>query len=1352
MSRTNELRAPLLESYDNDEVLHKERRRGARCVLLVPVLLCAGLGAASWRLGARWPPPPPKRCAASFSARCGAAACAVGAVAVALAVVAALLRRRRRVDPRAAPQDAAGFASTYTFWWMTPTLRAANAKGRLDAGDLPKLPRSDGAARLARALKATWLERPGGAGSLFVALLARMQPRVVLGALGHGWLFLSLMFLDPIILRRLLDGAGADSAAAARRNLGYAAALSASMFVRVACMEVCFFGSVRAMNNCRTAIVPLVFRAAVGGRTDEDSGKLTNLMATDADKLGRWSWTLFFAAQWSFAVVSLPAVAYCMYDLLGAAALVGAATVVAANQAALEIGKRTKPAVLRLQEARDARAKLTTEMLAGVRLAKLRGWTAAVRARVAAAREAEMAALKTTRYLDALNVFVGCVAALAVPVAIFSWYALVEKKSLSPAVAFTALAWITQMEWSINTLPDIYNLWSSLSPSVERLADFLLRAPKDAGAPPPFPSDAAAAVDGAVGYGARAVATAKFECRRGEVVAVVGPVGSGKSTLLRSLCGADAAVDGWAGTAPGLARAYVGQDPFLLTGTIVDNVAFGLPVDDARVDACLRDCGLGPDLAALPDGRLTPVGPSGVRLSGGQRSRVALARALYAEPDVLVLDDVFSAVDAHTGAALWERAIAPLAGRCAVVLATHQLAYAARPEVSRVVDLGPRGAAAPSRSIEEAKEAPAVEAAPVAETSVETQAPARREPVALEEVAAELRRLLAAREGETVDGALATRLERSLLGLDGDEPERRRGGFIAYRDFVLYLDAFGSRATSAGLAAIAVAACACAVASNVWLSVWADDGAEGAAQTRFLVVYAAIGVLQAGLLALQTILLTLCALDASKTLHEKMLDGVLGAPLRFFDETPQGNALNRFLQDLANVDVDVPTVFLDQLTRTLTVASQLGLVLYFAPWVALMLPLALVPYGFIFSTVRVAARDTRRLEAAAHGPCYAHFDDALRGRETVAAFGALDRFCDANARLVEAMATGKYANDACSKWSQALTTMNGCFLYLAAGLCAVVLVRRGDVSTGQLGLVLLYAASLQRAGMDYMCGLATLEAQFVSVERVAEYCRLARERDDGRGRAPAAPGSAAALVATDVALRYRLSRPLALRGVCLTVAPGEKVAVLGRTGSGKSSLVGALARLYPLAAGAVTVGGVDLAGLPLADARARVRVVEQCSTLARETVRANLLGPSATCGDEAVWAALDRVGVAAAVRRLPGGLDHVCAERGDDFSAGERQLLALARALLPFPPPLLLCDEATANVDEATDAKVHEVLLRGLDATVLVVCHRLAHVAAFDLAVVLDDGRVVEEGRPADLLRDPASRLAGLVAAGKKGG
>ena len=149
-------------------------------------------------------------------------------------------------------------------------------------------------------------------------------------------------------------------------------------------------------------------------------------------------------------------------------------------------------------------------------------------------------------------------------------------------------------------------------------------------------------------------------------------------------------------------------------------------------------------------------------------------------------------------------------------------------------------------------------------------------------------------------------------------------------------------------------------------------------------------------------------------------------------------------------------------------------------------------YVFIFRTVRVAARDARRLEAAAHGPCYAHFNDAIRGRETIRAFGAIDRFEAANLKLTDAMATGRYANEAASKWSQALTTQNGCLLYLAAGLTSVALVARGDMTTGQLGLVLLYSASLQRAAMDYMTGLTTLESQFVSVERVAQYPRPRR--------------------------------------------------------------------------------------------------------------------------------------------------------------------------------------------------------------------------------------------------------------------
>ena len=185
-------------------------------------------------------------------------------------------------------------------------------------------------------------------------------------------------------------------------------------------MEVCFFGSVRVMNNARSAVVPAVFSKALRGEASRrlDSGALTNLMATDADKLGRWTWTIFFLSQWTFAVASLPAVVYCMYDLLGLAALAGAATVVLTNHASMILARRTKPVVAKLQEARDARATLVAEAVASARLAKLRGWASP--AAIEDARAVELKHLKTTRYLDAANVFVGVCAGLAVPAAIFS--------------------------------------------------------------------------------------------------------------------------------------------------------------------------------------------------------------------------------------------------------------------------------------------------------------------------------------------------------------------------------------------------------------------------------------------------------------------------------------------------------------------------------------------------------------------------------------------------------------------------------------------------------------------------------------------------------------------------------------------------------------------------------------------------------------------------------------------------------------------------------------------------------------------------------------------------------------------
>jgi len=233
-------------------------------------------------------------------------------------------------------------------------------------------------------------------------------------------------------------------------------------------------------------------------------------------------------------------------------------------------------------------------------------------------------------------------------------------------------------------------------------------------------------------------------------------------------------------------------------------------------------------------------------------------------------------------------------------------------------------------------------------------------------------------------------------------------------------------------------------------------------------------------------------------------------------------------------------------------------------------------------------------------------------------------------------------------------------------------------------------------------------------------------------------------------MQYKFHLPPVLRGLSLEIPPGAKVAICGRTGCGKSSMFGAICGLYPASGGRILIDGVDIRSLPLPVLRQGLRVISQDAVLLHGTLRDNILGfggaePGELGTDADVWEALRSAGMSSK-EALPEGLDTLVEPGGANFSVGERQLLTLARALVPRNgdrPKLMLCDEATANVDLLTDEKVHAVLL-GLDATVLMICHRLQHINKFDLVVVLSEGRVHEMGPPLQLLQDTTSMLSKL--------
>jgi ABC-type multidrug transport system fused ATPase/permease subunit len=815
------------------------------------------------------------------------------------------------------------------------------------------------------------------------------------------------MFADPLVLNILLTRAQ-SSAPPVLTSLVLVVLLSISMCVRVTCMELTYFASVRVANNARSALVHHVFAQALCSSKPHEVGKLTNLMATDADKIGKSWWITGFLSQWTWAVLSLPLVTVCLYRLVGNAAFIGIASTVITNFLNLKIARITEPVVKRLQERRDERSEALKELLTGMRVIKLEVSENVWHARVEGFRRRELRELACQRYLTAVNDLVGALVSVAIPVSIFAWYTLVDKKTLDSATAFTALAWIAQMQWSLNTLPAIYNLYASLNPSCERLAEFLhtpgreeeedeeggeeeeeeKEEDEEGGGggtesvynPPAlekFHDNATVvrAVGAVVGYvaGKPVLSDVNLDVKAGEMVVITGGVGSGKSTLLASIAGALPLLNSLSSEKPAALtlssrRAYVAQKPFLMNSTLRDNILFGLRWDAARYAEALERAALTEDLRSLPSADLTHVGESGVQLSGGQKTRVCLARALYADAEIYLFDDVLSAVDAHTGRFLWDHVFAWLKQqRKSVVLVTHQLQYVARVEVDRVLmlkdsricmdgpwaDIQQHCGESMTRFVEErgmAEKSTLEEERGMAEKSTLEEEERQGEAtqlVSLAECERFVSSLLQQSQGRRVDKALIAELRSTMLGKNeaDDEAdvkdESANDGVIAWVDFKVYLNVFGSSFTLLLLFFFAVSSAAFTVVGNIWLAKWTNDmqtplnnttpGMETmhalhtqpvcfvrsdvacglmsssiltstanvsiAAhntlpseaklqkqnQSDYLLVYALLGVAGGVAVSMQTVVLTLCALRASRELHKGMLKRLLDAPMAFFD-------------------------------------------------------------------------------------------------------------------------------------------------------------------------------------------------------------------------------------------------------------------------------------------------------------------------------------------------------------------------------------------------------------------------------------------------------------------------------------
>ncbi|CAI5463391.1 unnamed protein product [Closterium sp. Yama58-4] len=797
--------------------------------------------------------------------------------------------------------------------------------------------------------------------------------------------------------------------------------------------------------------------------------------------------------------------------------------------------------------------------------------------------------------------------------------------------------------------------------------------------------------------------------------------------------------------------AYCSQQAWIMNTSLRENILFGHEYEEDRYNAILDACALRKDLAALPDGDSTEIGERGINLSGGQKQRVALARAVYADTDIVLLDDPLSAVDAHVGAHLFENCVHGILQGKTRVFVTNQLNFVPQADLIAVVDKGTvveqgtykelmaQGGMFARLMLESGSHRHTSDDAADAASSSSHSSPSDLAKRSLSRLVSRGRQLGGSKARTR---SMSRRFSFSAQGTLVDQEQRARGmlKLEVYKKYWLET----SWIIPAGVLMLFVIVQCVDAFTRYWLAYWTKNQFNQSAGF-YLGIYASLAMLYTILIYFRTLGQAFLGLWTSKKLHEGMLASVLRAPMSFFDTTPVGRILNRFSADQAGVDETLPfswSTFLNILFQVFGTIVVVTIVTW--EFIIAFIPVACL-YFWVQQTYRKTARELKRLDAVSKSPVYQQFTETLNGLPVIRAYNQEERFLRMCDDKLDANNRAFFLLKCCDRWLSVRLELMGNTLVFAAAIFAVV--NRGSVFAGFAGISIDYALQITAALGMLVRQMTDTENQMNGVERILEY----RDKIDHEAPAvikdadpgPEWPGKGEIQV-EHISMRYRPNLPLVLKDVSVSIQGGERVGIVGRTGSGKSSLMLCLFRLVEPAEGRILIDGTEISGLGLTQLRSRLSIIPQDPVLFSGTVRSNL-DPFNCHSDDDVWTALSHAHLKDKVGALTGKLEASVAEYGENFSVGERQLLCLARVLLR-KNRIMIMDEATSSVDFETDRLIQATIRTHMqDSTMLIIAHRINTVIDASRILVLSHGEVMEYDTPAALLDSPEGQFSSLV-------
>lgn len=830
-----------------------------------------------------------------------------------------------------------------------------------------------------------------------------------------------------------------------------------------------------------------------------------------------------------------------------------------------------------------------------------------------------------------------------------------------------------------------------------------------------------------------------FSVKRGTLCAIIGRVGSGKTTALLSLLNEIPKVIGdlrYSGRI-----AYVEQEPSIFPGTVRNNILFGKPYDEIKYNQVVEAACLIDDFEEFPSGDMTEIGEKGVNLSGGQKARTSLARALYSDADIYLLDDPLSAVDTKVAKTIFQKAIRGVLKNKTVLLVTHQVHFAR--EVEKIVllengELKAEGTLdeiitqdANVLSIFEArnKAAASISDGNLRMSSRSNASSSRRSSYVTEE--AQLSDDQASID-ETTEEDCEKELKGKLIIQEKDESVR-----VGWNTYWFYIQNAGSFWPILFFILILSMVEVLCVMYMGYLGYWA----EGTWTPIFTIKVLGIVIIALFLfLILREFLFVKFGINASKQLHIKMLQRVTRAKVEFFDTNPSGRILNRFSNDLGILDRFILQVQNDIIDIAFYCTALFVTTCAVVPWILLAGLILAIFIGIFTNFLKTGIIQGRGVELLTRSPIYSLFSLTLSGLTAIRVYGQENKFIREFTLLLNRNARAfTFYNDVSR--TLAFYVHLSCRIFACTGI--VVLLYAGKVNTSLIGLVICYLLSytnqIQLATRQSLLHLM----QMGSTERIRAYTELQQEppstlASDTRLKENNSWPSKGEIQFNNVYMKYRENTEHILKGLTFSVNPSEKIGCVGRTGSGKSSIIQTLFRMVEIDKKAVPdasvrIDNVDIFEIGLDTLRKSISIIPQTPFTFTETVKKNL-DPLGEYGDAKIITALEESGLWNYINSLPEGLNTTISNTSSLFSTGQKQLLCLARALLQNNKIIVL-DEATSNVDFETDNFIQsKIMERFRESTVFTIAHRLSTVAHYDRVMVMDKGRVKEFDHPYKLL------------------